>query len=393
MTYLKNLTKMLLKNKLNIIPVLIPIIVMVFLLVMNTSASNRTSYVASLRDNIGIMEGALLSQQGYLDEDLSEEDYEGISNANTIASDRINRMKESVSLAQQNRWAESLTIQLSLVDEEEMRDIEQGNFHENMIQMLQMRKATYQELIAHNLEPQTDGLELKGTNFVYRMMDSVVPVIFLICLITILSNVVCGSITNKMDIEDIFPVSQVPFQLKKIALLTGLSVVFYSLFLVASFLIPAAINGTGSLNYPINLFSEKFAATAPLSTVISQAFILQVLSILFLVCCVYLISILTKSSLFTLFISVISILGLVLLTGQIAPMAKILHLLPTTYVNAVGVATNRLAFENLNNSISFINGIIVLSIFSLVLMSLIIFIKARKQRQEILIASFFTWEK
>ncbi|MEO2553559.1 hypothetical protein [Enterococcus casseliflavus] len=389
MIYSKYILKVGFKNKLNLIPLLIPIAIMIFLMIMNTQAIKSTGYVPLLKDGIGIMEGALQRQEGILKDEpnLSEQDEKEIAEANTALGENIQLTKQSITLAEEGRWTDSLAIQLKLMEENELHDIENGNIpdNENFAQHTYMKYSAYKQLSKLNSEPQYDGLEMKGTNYVYRMMDSIFPIIFLLCLIALISNVVNSSIIGRIDIEKLFPENPVKFHLKKIAILTLFGLLFYLFFIGAAFVLSSVLNGVGTLQYPINIYDTGFDQTKPLIDIVTRAGILQLLSLLFVISCVYLISILAKSGLTTLFVSTIAILGPIILTGQIAPIAKYLHILPTTYVNSIRVVTNQLAFENKNSLINFGNGILVLLISNLLIISIILVIKVRSRSREMLL--------
>ncbi|GEM_PF-2254384 len=389
MIYSKYILKVGFKNKLNLIPLLIPIAIMIFLMIMNTQAIKSTGYVPLLKDGIGIMERAFQRQEGILKDEsnLSEQDEKEIAEANTALGENIQLTKQSITLAEEGRWTDSLAIQLKLMEENELHDIENGNIpdNENFAQHTFMKYSAYKQLSKLNAEPQYDGLEMKGTNYVYRMMDSIFPIIFLLCLIALISNVVNSSIIGRIDIEKLFPENPVKFHLKKIAILTLFGLLFYLFFIGAAFFLSSVLNGVGTLQYPINIYDTGFGQTKPLIDIVTRAGILQLLSLLFVISCVYLISILAKSGLTTLFVSTIAILGPIILTGQIAPIAKYLHILPTTYVNSIRVVTNQLAFENKNSLINFGNGILVLLISNLLIISIILVIKVRSRSREMLL--------
>lgn len=389
MIYSKYILKVGFKNKLNLIPLLIPIVIMVFLMIMNTQAIKSTGYVPLLKDGIGIMEGALQRQEGILKDEpnLSEQDEKEIAEANTALGENIQLTKQSITLAEEGRWTDSLAIQLKLMEENELHDIENGNIpdNENFAQHTFMKYSAYKQLSKLNAEPQYDGLEMKGINYVYRMMDSIFPIIFLLCLIALISNVVNSSIIGRIDIEKLFPENPVKFHLKKIAILTLFGLLFYLFFIGAAFFLSSVLNGVGTLQYPINIYDTGFDKTKPLIDIVTRAGILQLLSLLFVISCVYLISILAKNGLTTLFVSTIAILGPIILTGQIAPIAKYLHILPTTYVNSIRVVTNQLAFENKNSLINFGNGMLVLLISNILIISIILVIKVRSRSKEMLL--------
>lgn len=389
MIYTKYLFKLGFKNKLNLIPLLIPVFIMIFLFIMNTQTVGKTGYIAFLNSDVSLMNGVLDTQEGVLkdDKNISDKDQIEIQDANSSLTKNIELKKKSIALAKEEKWSESLKIELSLMEENELKDIKNNTItnSENFINNTLMKYARYTKLEALNAEPQTEGIETKGINFTYRMMDSIFPVIFMICLIALISNIMSASIIGRIDIETLFPEIPFKFHLKKITILTVLGIIFYIGFLSISFAFSSIIAGTGTLKYPINIFTEGFSEIQSISEIMLKSFGLQILSILFVISAVYFISVLAKNGLTTLFVSTLLILGAVLLTGQIAPLYKILNLLPTTYINSIQVVTNKLAFETQNTAITFTNGILVLLFSSIILIAATLGIKVYGRKKEMLI--------
>ncbi|UUX34476.1 hypothetical protein [Fundicoccus culcitae] len=378
MSYVKYVFKLSFKNKLNFIPILLPIIIILFFAIMNSNASENTSYINSINQEVQIMSNLYSDYQNLLEnETLSEEDFEGISIAADNLRDNLNLSNQSIEYAKNGNWTESLTLQLQLLQDNVLSNIENGSsvYDESYVRSMYNRKATYEILAENNIEPEFSGIEIKGFTFTFRMMDILFPAILTTCLIALLSNIFGGNLVDRMDIEDMFPVNQVKWQISKILLCFFICFILCMIWYGVSLLVSTLLNGPGSLNYPINIFSDSYIDTLPLSLVISKTIILQILSILFLVSTVYLISILVKNQLSTLFISTVLLVGPILLTGNIAPLSHILHLLPTTYFNATRVITNQLAFENNNVNISFYTGIYVLLLSSIIMLLAILILK------------------
>lgn len=388
MTYAKYLLKLGLKNKLNLIPLLIPILLMIFLFIMNSQAIGKAGYIGYLNEDLQLMETVLTNQENILvdDKNITEQDEKEIKEANIFLTENIKLKEKAISLAQQEKWKDSLNIEIKLMEENELKDIEKDNFSssEDFANSIHKTYARYTKLVNLNEEPQTEGLEVKGVNFVFRMMDSVFPLVFVLCLIAWMSTILSASIVGRLDIEQLFPENSFTFYLKKILVLTGLGILFYCLFLSSTFIVSSIFSGTGTLQYPINLFSEGFKQTIPIITVLIKAGILQILSILFIISAVSFISILVKNGLTTLFISTVVLLGAILLTGKIAPVNAVIHVLPTTYVNAIQVVTNQLAFETHNAGVTFTNGIVVLICSIILLIGVTLGIKVYKRKKKCL---------
>lgn len=178
-----------------------------------------------------------------------------------------------------------------------------------------------------------------------------------------------------------FPVNQASWQIKKILMNFFMGFSIYMIWLIITFLVSSQVNGMGSFKYPVNLYTENFTGTSPVISIMTQALILQIIAILFIVLVVYLVALLTKNQLITIFVSTVSLVGVVLLTTSFEPLNGIFHLLPTTYFNATRVATNQLAFQLSNSNITTTNGIFVLSFFSIIFTLLIIIIKRNYEKK------------
>lgn len=214
-------------------------------------------------------------------------------------------------------------------------------------------------------------------------MENIFPTFFTLCLIALISNIICSNFVSKMDIEDMFPIDQISWQLKKLGILFFISLFIYLAWLITTFFLASMFNGSGSPRYPIHLFTDTYVDTSPVTVVMAQALILQSLAILFLILFVYLLALLSRNQLATYFIATVSLVGLILLTGNLVPLAKYLHLFPSTYFHATRVVTHQLAFENINPNITLNMGLLVLTIASISLMILILLIKTHHERHQL----------
>ncbi|OTN75880.1 hypothetical protein A5886_000956 [Enterococcus sp. 8G7_MSG3316] len=203
----------------------------------------------------------------------------------------------------------------------------------------------------------------------------------------LLSNVVSSTIYDRKDIEDLFPEMPITFQLKKMVILSLIGMLYYVFFFASSYIIGLITDGPGTLMYPINIYDSTFVNTSPLFLIVLKATLLQSLSILFVILFVYLFSVIATNALTTLFVYTVLLVGPILLTGQIGPIYKYLHLFPTTYFNAISVVTNNLAYETDNTAITLNSGVIVLLVFFLLFMSVILVYKTTCRSREMMIQS------
>lgn len=386
MNYNKYLFQLGFKNKFNFIPILLPVVFMLAILFMNSKIHVHSGYIPSLKVNIELLESISANDEKRPTTGTpSQEDLETLDYSNGAFEQTIEKHHKSIDYANEGNWRESLKLQLELLEESDIQNIEKATLfsEHDYKRFVYNKKATYEILAKENLEPEINGHEIKGITFAYRMIDNLFPAIFTLCMIAFFSNIFSSSLIDKMDIEDMFPVNQKKWQVQKIANFFLMGVFLNLIWISLAFLIAGLVNGFGSLNYPINLVTDNLTDTSPVISVMAQAALLQLLAILFLILAVYLIALLSKKSMSTLFISLITVVGPILLTGYLVPLSKYLHLSPTTYFHALRVVTNQLAFENTNPHIHLVTGLIVLSISSALLFGGILFIKVRHEQHQL----------
>ncbi|MGM0124281.1 hypothetical protein IGI37_001655 [Enterococcus sp. AZ194] len=379
------------KNPLNYIPLLLPAIITIVLFCLNMSGSANTAYVHDLGRELSMGSAHLDRLNASLeDENLPDEEKKELEEIILLSENYQDKLHQALAYAQQGDWKNALAIQVELMEKFDLPAIgEIDVFAERIVKvdqdterrLLMTTYKTYKELSKHNLEPDVNGQEKKGLSYMYRMMDSVYPIIFSLCLIAVLSSILCMSLIDKIDIEESFPKSALRLHLEKSAFLILFGFAFYCLFLFVPLLIAGVTDGIGSLNYPISRQSISDVELMSLGEVILRAGVLQLLAIIFLVMFVYLIATLTRSNLSTLFISTVVILGPVIATELFEPMQKIIHLLPTTYFHSVGIVTDRLT--SINEQASFQMGILVLLVSSGVIYALIMYMKYSREKGQL----------
>lgn len=386
MNYCTFLSKILVKNKLNVFPVFFPIFIVFFLLIMNTRSQSHVGFIGINKLNNNDMAQVLKEYTGYLEGEKkefvpTEEDLKGMTEASISLKENIKLNETMILYAEQDKWDAALKLRLKLLEKNEIHDIEKGDldFRGDFVESIYNERATYKELIKYDLSPNTKGTETQGFTFTYRMMDMVFPVLFIICFSAILSNVFCSNFVSKINWELLFPTKMLRLQAQKIVFGFIIGVFTYLVTLVFSFSLASLMNGMSSGNYPINIVTEDFSKTLPIKIVGTEALVLQICALLFTVVFVYSVAILTKTKLTTLFVSVILLGGMVLTTGMIAPVNSISHLMPTTYFKAISVVTNELATECNNMNITFKNGLFTLLLWSIILFFFMIIIQKKSE--------------
>ncbi|KAF1296096.1 hypothetical protein BAU15_12515 [Enterococcus sp. JM4C] len=393
--YSMYLLKTALKTRLNLIPLLLPVIIVLVLFSLNMRSSATAGYVHDKTREAAMRETSLMNLESVLeDEEMPKAEREELMDGHKQTEARLTLLKDLISFAQQGNWQEALAIETDLMEQYDLPTVNDPEYERNTASVSGINLATEQQIVMTayetykklgelNLAPEMSGQEKTGLGYMYRMMDSVYPIIFSICLIALLSSVLCVSMIDRLDIEDSFPQSAMRFHTQKSGFLMLFGFAFYLFFLLVPLVIAGITGGIGSLHYPISKQTVGYTGLLSLSEIILKAGLLQVLAIVFVVLIVYLIADLTRSNLSTLFISIVAIIGLVIATGYFEPLNGILHVLPTTYFHSVSVITESLVSMTGNAQISFQMGIIVLSFSSLLVYGLLMIMKYSREKRQL----------
>lgn len=109
-------------------------------------------------------------------------------------------------------------------------------------------------------------------------------------MVTLLTSVFTQTFIDHIDLDDMWPLSRSKLIFTKI----GFSVVFafaiYLVCLVLGFVGASMINGSSSLDYPIVMVSNSSTDIISVRTLLLQSLPLQLLCIIFMTMCVYLIT-------------------------------------------------------------------------------------------------------
>lgn len=389
MNYFRYLLKIGLKHKLNIVPAILVLGITMFLLTVNSTPVDRSQYIKDAELTLRLLRDQAAKAEEYLKEtSLSDEEITFWTSHRVKLHQDIEKQQMSIDLALKGKWSESLKLNLEFIEENLMYHASNTETNDSLDsntynQYLYNQKAIYEILITENIEPEAPVMEQKGATFTYRIMDVIFPAIFTFCLIAFLSNLLSNSLIDRMDIEDMFSVNQVSWQVKKVLMSFCIGVSLYVIWLIITFSAASLVNGMGSFKYPIILHTETFTDTSPVISIMVQALILQILAILFIVLVVYLIALLSKNQLTTLFVPTVILACSTLLTTSFDPLNSVFHLFPTTYFNATRVVTHRLAVQLSNPHITLTNGIFVLLAFSTVVMLSIVLLKKRHEEGQL----------
>lgn len=219
----------------------------------------------------------------------------------------------------------------------------------------------FKYLKQNHLRKDSDYYPNKSLSFMKWALQNLVPILFTICLIFILSQIFTDSYIDKINISKLLPYSKKRQYISNITFGLIISYSTLILFLLLSFAVGLIFGGGISARYPfLSWTSNQNMFFQSTMTVFWKSTLLTILSICFLIELVYLIGYLVRNKFATLFINLLLICGLISGVYLIEPLQKIAKFIPTTYFNSVGVVSGQFSKQISNFSVNYQSGIICL---------------------------------
>ncbi|MDQ0231406.1 hypothetical protein [Metabacillus malikii] len=382
MNYYHFLLKKTLKSRGNLILLTILLSVIVGLYIINITSGDSYSFTNTVKDDYRV---TLQQEKEYVEElnshSYGEEDTTMYKEALQDIVEQKNWNEQILELADQGKWSDALDYSIKIVNRHlEVNEKSGGDlFPADYVTALKNEIILFEQLRALNQEPDTEAYELFGFNYVYRVMDSLFPMFFVLILSVFLTDIFLSTHKNGFEIEKLLPSSFIGTMTKRIVFSTLIATSVYVFALMFSFIIASIANGMGSLHYPIIIHSTSTPHTSPVWNVLAKTFILQVLSILTIVLLISLLSLFVKNRLIHLFTSVVITIGSSIAVKAIEAFNPYLHLNPFLYFSSADVVTQSIISETNNPNITFGTGVILLCLLAVILYTAIYMICRRGQ--------------
>lgn len=384
MSYYTFLLKKTFKNPGNLIPLLILFLGIVGLYILNNTTGDQYSYKSVVQGHYSQTQELeeyytelLNGDTKYSDKELLEfqEGYRDIA-------EQSSWNQKILELVEEEQWSEALGYSINILNRHiEVNEREGGSlFPADYLLVLKQDIELYKQLKVLEQEPDTMGYERLGFNYVFRVMDSIFPIFFVLILLVLLTEIFLNSYKKGINIETLLPMSFTNITTKKIIFSALLAVCIYVSTLILSFLLASIINGPGNILYPIIMFTTELPETAPIWIVIIKMFTIQILSIINIVLLVSLISFFIKNNLVNLLVSIVLVIGSSMTLKSIDAFHYIAHLNPFTYISSGDVVTRFITQDTSNIHITFENGIILLCVLLIVLFTLNMLFAYRKEK-------------
>lgn len=386
MSYYNFLFKKTLKSPGNLIPILILIIGIVSLYVLNITSGDLHSYKNTAKDNYDetkkLEEYYLRELNG--DTKYSKKDVQMFENALKDISEQKEWNQEIIELADKEKWSAALNNSVKILNRHiKVNEDSGGNlFPADYVESMKGQILLYKQLITLNQEPDTVGYEKFGFNYMFRVMNSLFPMFFVLIISVFLIEIFLNTYKKGINIEILLPSKYTSTTRKKVLYSIFISISIYIISLIISFALAGIINGTGDILYPMSIYTSDGLETAPIWIIIMKVFILQILSIVNIVLLISLISFFAKNRLITLLISLVITIGSSMALKSIEVLHKFVHLNPFNYFSSGDVVTGLMESEINNTNVTFLDGIISLTLLAIILSIGIFIISQKKEKKQ-----------
>lgn len=369
--------KKIIKNRINWIAFVLMVTVLCVVAYMNVRTVSHYKLESRLNMYVDKVEEAISdssSELEHMDKDTDEYKYAKINRENLLNRHELN--KKIISFLKEKNWHAAYKLQAQIEDDNyEAATERDSGLSKELIMAIDRQGKLYHELSKLNIEEHYSDFPTYGIDMMIGSATYLVPLIFILCLIFVLSQSFCDRYKDRIDIVNLLPYSKLKYCFRSILSGFGYALLTLLAFLAVSFLLGFFISGAGTLEYPHLCFSaeEQVYYFKPMGDVIIPSMILVILSIFVVVQTIYLISGIFMNKLSSLFISILVILGFLFGINSIQPIQTVAHLIPFTYLRGFDVYSGILNKILEKGNLNFDTGIIVL-VASIVVLSALIFI-------------------
>lgn len=376
MAYLKFQLKGILKNKFNYIPLILSISLILICLFSNAANYDKTGLKANLTTTIQENRERISKGKHDLENETnSEASVINIKEIIEMNQQQLQQAEEVINQMDLGNW-QSVYGKLLKINSENKQIVENSkDGYLDIQQALENEGMFYQYLKKANIPYQDPDFPTKGLTFMMWSMNNLLPLLVVISIIYLLTQVYSGQFYERINKSSLLPYTKSNAIKQNLLLGIGLGFSVFFLYLIISLVISSAIFGIGSSEYPVLSYavsSDKFYYQN-MQSLYLPTIILFLSSLVFCILLVYWLNDVLRNQLTALFISLLLILSPMLLIHVIQPMSQIAHLLPTTYLNSLTTTTGMLGKSLSNPQINFITGLQV-TVFSCVLMLCLIIV-------------------
>ena len=365
------LVKKVFKSRLNVIIVGLLAIVISIAFYLNSRTAQNLSLESQLQSNIVKDEQMIKENEDTLSKetDSESEKYQFTKNNLELNQNKLEKRKEILSLLEQQKWKEAYYLQAKY--EEKIFGIISKEAHSSseLKQAVYREWKVYEALYPLNIKAHLLDFPTYSIDQVVWTLTTIIPTLFLISIIFILTQLFTDRFKGNLDTAKLLPFSKVKFAISSL----GVGVVYVMAVFIAicgiSIILGVFNQGLGTLEYPFPIFDlvKQEIVIVKIQDILFRSLALEFLVFIVIVEVVYLISFFFKQKTVALFISLISIGGLVFGINVIEPLQRVAHIIPFTYLRSVEVLTGSLPQNIHNAQLSGSMGLTIIPIIMIIL--------------------------
>ncbi|SKA05771.1 hypothetical protein SAMN02745116_02266 [Pilibacter termitis] len=352
MNYFNFLSKKVFKSKLSWVPVIILFMVIAGMLFLNNRAAQQINIGVQTEENI--TRNALAIEEGKAKlKELDENSEHYTLLKQTIAESTQIIEEDKVFLKNYNAGNWKFIYPQHIKNMQKARDaIAKNNPEKSVLEALDRDLQLYRSLAKTNLTFENSDFPVTTIQYLLSLFRYTLPILLTLSIVFILSNLYGSTYYESINKSILLPQKKQTVMLKNIVTGVVLSLLLFVLLLSFAALISSIFFGFGSVDFPILHYQLQTREVyfAKVGGVILPTLILQMLSIVFIVNVVFLITSICKNKMTSLFLS-----GLILVAGVVAPkilqpLQTIAQYIPTAYLNSFDIVTGTFQKElNIKN--------------------------------------------
>ena len=376
------LVKKVFKSRLNVIIVALLAIVISIAFYLNSRTAQNLSLESQLQSNIVKNEQMIKENEDTLSKetDSESEKYQFTKNNLELNQNKLEKRKEILSLLEQQKWKEAYYLQAKY-EEKIFGIISKESYSSSESKQAVYREwKVYEALYPLNIKAHHLDFPTYGIDQVVWTLTTIIPTLFLISIIFILTQLFTDRFKGNLDTAKLLPFSKVKFAISSL----GVGVVYVMAVFIAicgiSLILGIFNQGLGTLEYPFPIFDlvKQEIVIVKIQDILFRSLALEFLVFIVIVEVVYLISFFFKQKTVALFISLISIGGLVFGINVIEPLQRVAHIIPFTYLRSVEILTGRLPQNIHNAQLSGSMGLTIIPIIMIILFICILLLEKMK---------------
>ena len=365
------LVKKALKSRLNVIIVVLLTIVISIAFYMNSRTAQKLSLESQIQSSIVKNEQLIKENEDKLSQttDTESEEYQFTKKNLELKQNQLEERKHILSLLEQQKWEEAYYLQAKYEEKNFGIISKEAHSSAELKQAVYREWKVYEALSPLNIKAHHLGFPTYGIDQVVWTLTTIIPTLFLISIIFILTQLFTDRFKGNLDTAKLLPFSKVKFAISSL----GVGVVYVMAVFIAicgiSIILGVFNQGLGTLEYPFPIFDllKQEIVIVKIQDILFRSLALEFLVFIVIVEVVYLISFFFKQKTVALFISLISIGGLVFGINVIEPLQRVAHIIPFTYLRSVEVLTGRLPQNIQNAQLSGSMGLTIMPIIMIIL--------------------------